>query len=511
MLKTLNDYLKKHSYIINAYGNFEIKEQLGQGGTSIVRKVIFENKEEYAIKFLLENIQQKESKAFKRFKQAHLNLLKIQSTGVILPQIHFDILNVSESVSIPYIIMSKADKTLYELKKETKIEYELFEKILKSLIIILKIIHENGIIHRDVKPENIFILNKKIVLGDFDIAKFDEKIYLKLQETKPNERLANYFFSAPEQSSKNFDEITESADLYALGQVLYWLLNGKTLRGQSKINLDKRFKKYEPLLEKLLQDDISHRFKNINEVEKFMTDYDNKQKSNEEKNEKIKAQEEFDKIINKYTLDLYFMKFKHFTDIKNINNIMYDLSNNFVKLNLWWTQGYRNYSIPHIKKYKSLSYFERLKDILTKNTKWILGDFEVDIKSIWIYKYGEIGGSFLIIESKPMKSFGINNSNCDEEWVAIYKNRYIPISHIDNGWTEYKGKKIKIEKYCEARKRYKYPTIFFVAPFSSSIINPENDKIINYIYEKYTKDNSELNEKLLEHLKRLKRRDIFTL
>ena len=78
MQKKLGNYIKSNKYISNILGTFEIKEQLGQGGTSVVRRAILNSSEEFAIKFLLENIKVTESRAYKRFKQAHINLLKIQ-------------------------------------------------------------------------------------------------------------------------------------------------------------------------------------------------------------------------------------------------------------------------------------------------------------------------------------------------------------------------------------------------------------------------------------------------
>ena len=57
MIKVLSDFIKSNSNISNSLGNFEIKEQLGQGGTSIVRRAVLDDKQEFAIKFFLENIQ----------------------------------------------------------------------------------------------------------------------------------------------------------------------------------------------------------------------------------------------------------------------------------------------------------------------------------------------------------------------------------------------------------------------------------------------------------------------
>ena len=140
--------------------------------------------------------------------------------------------------------MLKAEKTLKDIINENEMTFEIFENIFRNLLNIINVIHKCKIIHRDLKPENIFYFNKKLVLGDFDISKFNDIEHIKLHETKKGERLANYQFSAPEQSTMQFDEIDERADLFALGQILYWIITKITLRGQEKINLKKYDKRY---------------------------------------------------------------------------------------------------------------------------------------------------------------------------------------------------------------------------------------------------------------------------
>ncbi len=89
--KQISKYLKSNKIVSNILGNFRIGKVLGEGGTSIVRETTLityderEFKPELAIKIFAENIKEKESKAFKRFKQAHINLLLIQNSGYILP------------------------------------------------------------------------------------------------------------------------------------------------------------------------------------------------------------------------------------------------------------------------------------------------------------------------------------------------------------------------------------------------------------------------------------------
>lgn len=308
MISKLSKFIKTHKYISNALGMFEIKEQLGQGGTSIVRRAIFEDDHEFAIKFLLENIAETHPKAYKRFKQAHINILSIQHTGAILPQIHLDHLAIDDSTTIPYIIMLKADKTLKDLKNKNEVSFELFERLFESMMKLLKTIHDHGIIHRDLKPGNIFILEGKLVLGDFDIAKFDDTQYIKLHNTEKTERLANYYFSAPEQSEKSFDEITVAADLFAFGQILYWLITDKTLKGQSQINLisyNEKYNKYQGVISKLLQHKAKERFQNTTEIVEYLNNADKIRQEAIEREQQFKTLRLFDEIIDKYTPEMW--------------------------------------------------------------------------------------------------------------------------------------------------------------------------------------------------------------
>jgi serine/threonine-protein kinase len=355
--------------VTNAFGKFEVKEQIGQGGTSVVRRAVFEGDHEFAIKFLLENIQDTHSTAYKRFKQAHINILTIQHTGVILPQIHFDCVVIDEDTTIPYIIMLKAEKTLKDFKKENDITFELFETLFTSMLKLLNTIHNHGIIHRDLKPENIFILEKKLVLGDFDIAKFDATHYIKLHDTENKERLANYYFSAPEQSEKSFGEISMSADLFAFGQILYWLITDTTLRGQSQINLisyNEKYNKYHGVISKLLQHNPEERFQNTTEIIEYLKSADKQHQDIIEREQRFNTLRVFDEIIDKYTPEILWQQFKCFHDRKSINKIMNDLAKNVHVLDLWWSQGSLDNHIKSIEKNKGISNYNKFISNVTQ-------------------------------------------------------------------------------------------------------------------------------------------------
>jgi serine/threonine-protein kinase len=479
----LKEYFSKNNTIINIYGEFKLtKKNVGSGGTSSVKEFEFNNKK-YAIKFLLENIAKRESRAYKRFKQAHLNLLSIQHTGVILPQMHLDKLIINENIVIPYIVMPIVDKTLKayikEKKKNNEFDFNIFEKVFKSLLEIIETIHRHNIIHRDIKPENIFILDHRLVLGDFDIAKFDRNQYTKLVETKKDERLANFHFSAPEQVSKDINEIGFEADWYAFGQIIYWMITGKTLRGQAQIIFPDEYRKYEKLVKKLLSENPKNRPKNKDEILKII-----------DENEQLSSEDilwEFENIIFKYMneLGLNGEGIKKFNSINDINEIMWDLSDKYKSLNLWWSRGISDNPIRNIRR---LELCEKC---------WLFGIYEIKIKAIWIFKHHyNLGCSLIIIETDKLSSTNVYNKVYEEEEVGLFEGKYIDIKYLDTGWAIIDGKRINLKNKAEVRVRVTSNILFFVAPQNGPIITYERmfEKIIeNYRVNRVFDENHALN------------------
>ncbi len=89
----------------------------------------------------------------------------------------------------------------------------------KDICSALELCDKNGIIHRDIKPQNIFVSKYGVFkLGDFSVAK--ETVLHSARD-----KVGTYSYMAPEvYKGKGY---TASVDIYSLGMVLYWLLNEK--------------------------------------------------------------------------------------------------------------------------------------------------------------------------------------------------------------------------------------------------------------------------------------------
>jgi len=110
-------------------------------------------------------------------------------------------------------------------------------QVMVSLCNAISCLHEQGKLHLDIKPSNIFLFPKqenetrRIALFDFDSVVSDKA---KL----PAKGVSSRGWSPPEQIMWNPTSIiTEAADVYAVGAVFYWLLIGETLTDEISTNI----------------------------------------------------------------------------------------------------------------------------------------------------------------------------------------------------------------------------------------------------------------------------------
>ena len=98
----------------------------------------------------------------------------------------------------------------------------VFEQILGAV----DVAHSNGVLHRDIKPNNIFLKSAKgpPVVGDFGLAIFLDGNSERITAT--SEAIGARCYMAPELESGRNERITAASDIYSLGKLLYWLFTG---------------------------------------------------------------------------------------------------------------------------------------------------------------------------------------------------------------------------------------------------------------------------------------------
>lgn len=135
--------------------------------------------------------------------------------------------------------------------------------IIKQLLDAIEISHSNGIIHRDINPNNIMLTeDKQVKLIDFGICKINDMI-----NSATIYKLGTNAYSAPEvhQHSEN---ATEKSDLYSLGAVIYYLFTGKqpplAVQFQDVLNSVRGMDiSLKPILKKLVAENPDDRYENI--------------------------------------------------------------------------------------------------------------------------------------------------------------------------------------------------------------------------------------------------------
>lgn len=137
-----------------------------------------------------------------------------------------DIVNVYdyfEENNTAYIIMEYVDDDLLkERLEEGKMKPDEALDIMGRLIEAVKKIHAQGIIHRDISPDNVFISTDNVVkVFDFGAARLNDS-----SEGTAGEKIIKVGYSAPEQYRENGKQ-GYFTDIYSLGAIYYQMLTGK--------------------------------------------------------------------------------------------------------------------------------------------------------------------------------------------------------------------------------------------------------------------------------------------
>lgn len=131
----------------------------------------------------------------------------------------------------PYIVMELVDgKTVGQLLRETgPFSVERAVNILRQVCGALESAHMAGVIHRDIKPDNIMIAEYEggdwVEVCDFGVAKIQEDVNRRAALTGANFILGTPRYMSPEQCEER--PVDARSDIYSLGVVLYEMLTGE--------------------------------------------------------------------------------------------------------------------------------------------------------------------------------------------------------------------------------------------------------------------------------------------
>ncbi len=216
----------KEMIISNRY---HLRSLIGQGGMADVYLAYDDIlKRDVAIKILRESLAD-DPVHVQRFKREASAVAAISHTNVV------EIYDVGEENNKYYIVMEYVSgKTLKDLITiRSGLEMEEAVDIISQVVSGLAAAHSQGVIHRDIKPQNILVTDSGIVkISDFGIASIQS--YTKL--TQGDTIMGSLHYLAPELAKG--EEATYQSDIYAVGIMLYEMLTGKVpFNGDSPVNI----------------------------------------------------------------------------------------------------------------------------------------------------------------------------------------------------------------------------------------------------------------------------------
>ncbi len=195
---------------------YEILEKIGEGGMAVVYKAFCHRLSRFvAVKIMREEMAADEE--FKRRFCAESHAIAMLSHPNIVA-----VYDVSHSDDVEYIVMELVDGiTLKQyMDKRGAISWKEALHFTKQITKALAHAHSRGIIHRDIKPQNIMLLKDgTIKVADFGIAALENE----MQES--GQAVGSIHYIAPEQArGENPDA---HSDIYSLGIVMYEMLTGR--------------------------------------------------------------------------------------------------------------------------------------------------------------------------------------------------------------------------------------------------------------------------------------------
>lgn len=203
-------------------GRYHILEQLGSGGMAIVYKAYDTRLErDVAVKVIRRGAFPPDQigQILKRFALEAKALAHLSHPNIL------KVLDYGEYESSPYLVLEyMPGGTLKQKLKSKPIHWQEALRILVPIASALEYAHQQGIIHRDVKPSNILLTDKgQSMLSDFGIAKILESGTMETL-TGTGVGVGTPEYMAPEQWT---GEAAAQSDIYSLGVVLYEMITGR--------------------------------------------------------------------------------------------------------------------------------------------------------------------------------------------------------------------------------------------------------------------------------------------
>ena len=226
---------------------YEILERIGTGGMAVVYKAKCHRLNRLvAVKILKSDLAQDEDFR-RRFNAESQAVAQLSHPNIV------SVYDVSRGGDTEYIVMELIDGiTLKQyMEKRGRLNWRESLHFITQIMRGLSHAHSRGIVHRDIKPQNVMVLRDgSVKVADFGIACLENAA-----QTLTQEALGSVHYISPEQARG--DRIDARSDIYSAGVVLYEMLTGRLpFEGDSAVSVAIQHLSSVPLAPREIDPDI---------------------------------------------------------------------------------------------------------------------------------------------------------------------------------------------------------------------------------------------------------------
>jgi serine/threonine protein kinase len=206
-------------------GKYRLDRVIGMGGMAVVFAATHRNKKRFAVKMLHAELSIREDIRTRFLREGYAaNSLEHPGAVAVLDD---DVADDGSAFLVMELLEGDGLESLWE-KSGQRMSARVVLAVGHQLLDILAAAHSKGIVHRDIKPPNIFVMRDgALKVLDFGIARVRDAVSDSGQATGSGMLLGTPAFMAPEQALAESSKIDGQTDVWAAGATLFTLLSGK--------------------------------------------------------------------------------------------------------------------------------------------------------------------------------------------------------------------------------------------------------------------------------------------
>lgn len=197
-------------------GRYEIIDEIGRGGMAVVYRIMDHTLHKQAALKMLKDTLERDESYLKRFIREAQAAAKLSHPNIV------DVYDVDQDQGHWFIVMELIDGVTLKQYIQNKVRLSSTECISISMQAAdaLSTAHKAGIIHRDIKPDNIIITREgNVKISDFGIAR------MQSSDTMTIDACGSVYYSSPEQVRGGYSD--QRTDIYSLGVTMYEMCTGR--------------------------------------------------------------------------------------------------------------------------------------------------------------------------------------------------------------------------------------------------------------------------------------------